>query len=61
MTQQIAEFAKSNPEVAREIFNQRIAAETNASRIADLEIAREYFCDPEFRVALSDHVYALGL
>ncbi len=28
-------------------------AEYNANRIADLEIAREYFNNPEFRAALS--------
>lgn len=61
MIDQIAAFAKSNPEAAREIFNQRIATETNADLVADLEIAREYFCNPEFRMAFSGHVYALGL
>lgn len=45
----IMQFAATNPEEARRVFNQRIANETDADRIADLEIAREYCCNPEFK------------
>lgn len=44
-------------EAAREIFNQVIANQTDADKIANLEICREYFTNPNFRKALEDHVW----
>jgi hypothetical protein len=45
-----------NNEQAREIFDQAIATETDADRIAKVELMREYFTSPAFRVALEDEV-----
>ena len=42
---------------AREIFNAAIANETDADRIAKVELLREYFTNPEFRAAMADEVY----
>lgn len=42
---------------AREVFNQVIATQTNADKIADLEICREYFTNPTFRKALENHLW----
>ncbi len=41
---------------AREVFNKVIAGLTDADSIAKVELAREYFTHPEFRVALSKEV-----
>ena len=43
--------AMTNTEAAA-IFNAAIADETNPDRIANVEIIREYFCNPNFRVFL---------
>jgi hypothetical protein len=43
---------------AKEIFNARIATETNADKIADLEIIREYFTNKKFRAALEEMTFA---
>jgi len=42
---------------AREVFNQMIAASDNADTIANLELAREYFTNPNFRAKLADFVF----
>ena len=44
-------------EQAREIFNKAIANETDADRIAKIEICREYFTNTKFREALQDHLW----
>ena len=36
----------------REAINKMIAKSTDADRVAGLELAREYFTNPEFRKAL---------
>lgn len=41
---------------AREIFDQAIANETDPDRIANVELMREYFTNPEFRVAMQNEV-----
>jgi len=46
-----------NTEQAREHFNDAIARQTDPDRRARLELAREYFCNPEFRRALEDHLW----
>lgn len=58
-TEQIAEFAKSNPEAAREIFNAAIATVSDPDRIATMELCREYFCNGDFRDGVHDYVYSL--
>lgn len=45
---------------AREVFAAALANETDADRIAKVELCREYFCNAEFRQALSDEVYRLS-
>lgn len=43
-------------------FNAAINQATidgNADRITNLELCREYFCNPPFRKALEDYVYAI--
>lgn len=44
-------------EQAREIFNQAIAKTTDADKIANIEICREYFTNPTFAKALADHLW----
>jgi hypothetical protein len=41
---------------AKEIFNAAIAGETNADRIAKVELLREYFTNPTFRAAMENEV-----
>lgn len=41
-------------------INATIGRETDADRIADLEIAREYFTNPDFRTKLSDFVWKIN-
>jgi hypothetical protein len=47
-------------QAAREVFNAAIAAQTDADKIARIELAREYFTNPTFRKALEDHVWQLN-
>ena len=54
MSDIIARFAKEHPEEARRLFNARIAIEQNPERIAELEVLREYLCNPAFRAALEE-------
>ena len=44
-------------QAAREVFNQVIAAQAGADKIARLELCREYFTNPDFRKALENHVW----
>jgi hypothetical protein len=45
---------------AKEVFNQVIATQTDADKIAKIELAREYFTNPTFRKALEDHVWQIN-
>jgi len=45
---------------ARQVFDSAIATETDADRIAKLELLREYFTNADFRKALEDHVWELS-
>lgn len=49
-----------NTEQAKRIFNDAIAKQTDADKVARLELVREYFTNPEFRTALHDHVWAIN-
>lgn len=45
---------------AREIFNQAAAvaaAKGDADAVSRIELAREYFTNPAFRVAMQDHSF----
>ena len=44
-------------QAAREVFNQVIASQIDADKIARLELCREYFTNPAFRKALADHLW----
>ena len=44
-------------QAAREVFNQVIANEADADKIARLEVCREYFTNPTFRKALQDRLW----
>lgn len=44
-------------QAAREVFNQVLATQTDADKIAKLELAREYFTNPDFRKALENHLW----
>jgi len=44
-------------QAAREVFNQVIANQTDADKIAKLELAREYLTNPAFRAALENHLW----
>jgi len=41
---------------AKEIFNAALANETDADRIAKVELLREYFTNTSFRAAMADEV-----
>lgn len=43
----------------RDCFNKIIAIETNPSKIATLELLREYYTNPEFKKALEDMCYEM--
>lgn len=45
-------------EAAKQVFNQVLANLTDADQIAKIELAREYFTNPDFRKALEDHLWA---
>lgn len=40
------------------LWNQKIAAETNADRRAELELLREYIWNPEFKAKFHDFIWA---
>ncbi len=44
-------------EQAKAIFTAAIEKETNADRIAKLELLREYFTNPTFRKTMEDHTF----
>lgn len=41
---------------AAEIFNQTLIGETDPQRIANVEMMREFFCNPEFRAYMENEV-----
>jgi uncharacterized membrane-anchored protein YjiN (DUF445 family) len=43
---------------ARAIFDLAYAAEHDPDRRAEIELMREYFCNPQFRHDLADHLWA---
>lgn len=45
---------------AKAIFNKAIAATTDADAIARLELVREYCTNPEFKMALQDHLWEMS-
>ena len=45
---------------AAEIFNKTLIGETNKDRIAKVELAREYFCNPKFRAHLENELALLN-
>ncbi len=53
----IAQFSEQNPTEARAIFDQVIAQIDDADHIADLELAREFFTNPEFKQNLTDYMW----
>ena len=46
-------------EQAREIFTHAISAAKDADQVVRIELAREYFTNPDFRRALADYVWSL--
>ena len=60
VAEHIAEFAKSNPEAAREIFNAAIANVSDPDQIAKMELCREYFCNADFQSALHDYIHPIA-
>lgn len=45
---------------ARIEFNKAIASETDPGKVARLELCREYFTNPAFKLALEDYIFALN-
>lgn len=43
-----------------EQFNKAIEAETNSDKIAELEVLREYFTNPEFKKNLETYTYRIN-
>jgi hypothetical protein len=52
---------KMTDQEAREIFQKAIEAQTDPDQKAKLEIAREWFTNPDFRKQLSDTVFDLTM
>jgi len=50
------EMKKMTSTEAKEIFNAALANETDADRIAKVELLREYFTNTSFRAAMADEV-----
>jgi hypothetical protein len=47
-------------EQAKEIFNNAIKNSKNADQIANIEICREYFTNPEFKKFLEDITFTVN-
>ena len=47
-------------EAAKAIFNQVIAQQADADKIAKLEIVREFFTNPDFRKYLEDTAWQIN-
>ena len=47
-------------EQARQIFNTAINATQDADQIAKIELAREFFTNPDFRKALEDYTWQIN-
>lgn len=45
---------------AREIFNTAAASAKTTDQVAKIELAREFFTNPEFRKALEQHVWEIN-
>lgn len=45
------------PAELKSIFNQVIAGETDSSTVANLEVCREFFTNPEFRARLEQFTF----
>lgn len=56
----ILEFCAAHPEEGRRIFDQAISRTRDPARVADLELWREWACNPEFRRAMAEHVYKIN-
>jgi hypothetical protein len=52
------ETASMTDQEARAIFDNARAAEQDPDRRAEIELLREYFCNPQFRRDLADHLWA---
>lgn len=52
-------FSKAKIAEIRKVFNDSIKGETDPDRIANVELLREYFCNPTFRKAMSDIVFEI--
>jgi len=55
----ILAFAAANPSEARAIFDAAYAAETDPDKRANIELLREYACNPEFKKGLEDYSFAM--
>jgi hypothetical protein len=53
-------MATSESAKVRKIIDAAIEQTADAGQIARLEVAREYFCNPEFRAALEEHVWQIN-
>jgi hypothetical protein len=45
---------------AAEVFNNALIGETNPERIAQVEMMREYFCNPDFRAYMENEIARLN-
>lgn len=55
----LPEACRRDPETGRRLFNAVLADLTDPDQIAQVEFAREYFCNPEFARWTSDAVWAM--
>jgi hypothetical protein len=49
-----------NKQEAAEVFNNALIGETNPERIAQVEMMREYFCNPDFRAYMENEIARLN-
>lgn len=56
----ILEFCAAHPEEGRRLLDAHIERVRDPERRAELEVLRDWACNPEFRRALADHVYAIN-
>ena len=51
---------KANNKEVRAMFNEVISKQVDPDKVANLELAREFFTNSEFRAKLQDYVWAIN-
>jgi hypothetical protein len=51
---------QANNKEVRAMFNEVISKQVDPDKVANLELAREFFTNSEFRAKLQDYVWAIN-